>query len=84
MMGRRPDHRIRMMSQIAFAERGIFLDLSTWQDQRSRAVGLEDRFAIVILSMQYFIILHSLILIIHNISLSLYDCLQRMSLILIN
>jgi len=30
MMGCRSDHRIRMMSQITFTERGILLDLGTW------------------------------------------------------
>lgn len=58
MMGRRPDHRIRMMSQVAFTERSILLDLCTWQDQRSRAVGLKKtdhnyNFS----SVQYFVIL---------------------------
>lgn len=42
MMGRRSDHRIWMMSQVAFAERSILLDLGTWQDQRSRAVRLKE------------------------------------------
>lgn len=37
------DHRIWMMSQVTFSERGIFFDFGTWQYQRSRTVGLEDR-----------------------------------------
>lgn len=55
MVGCRPDHRIRMMSQIAFAKRGILLDLGTWQDQRSGTVGLKDTIIIVALLANFFV-----------------------------
>ena len=50
------DHRIRMMSQITFTDRGILFDLGTWQDQRSRTVGLKN-FTIVTLSASIYYIL---------------------------
>lgn len=54
MMGRRPDHRIWMMSQITFAEGSILLDLRAWQDQWSCAIGLEDTQTDGILSISHF------------------------------